>query len=137
MSSVEQLERRRLLSVTVGGSPTTIVGTVYDDLNFIRIRDPNEPPLQGWAVFADLNANGAPDIGEPTAATAADGSYTLSVPRRARGQCHPLVPRHDAAAGSARPRPDGRRRFALTLEQRRSHPNTHLLRLQRRWYPPE
>lgn len=55
-----------------------IAGTKYEDLDGDGVRDPNEPGLGGVTVYVDLNDNGAFDAGEPSAVTAADGSYSIS-----------------------------------------------------------
>jgi VCBS repeat-containing protein len=68
----------RLVSTTQ--QPTgTISGVQFNDLNANGVRDPGEPALAGWTVYADLNNNHTLDPGEPSAVTAADGSYTLTV----------------------------------------------------------
>src|SRR5205823_91070 len=43
------------------------------------VRDPGEPALAGWTVYADRNNNYRLDAGEPSAVTGADGSYTLTL----------------------------------------------------------
>ena len=60
--------------------PTTgsISGVVYNDANSSAGRDQGEAGLSGWTVFADLNGNGQPDAGEPSAITGGDGSYSIS-----------------------------------------------------------
>lgn len=57
----------------------TILGTKFHDLDGDGIRDLGEPGLPGWTVYADLNNNGLLDLDEPTATTAADGTYSLAV----------------------------------------------------------
>jgi hypothetical protein len=63
---VEPLDRRVLLS-------GDIFVTVLHDANGNGIRDPEEPALQGWSVFLDLDHDRAPDAGEPLQLTDVDG----------------------------------------------------------------
>ncbi|MDQ3933482.1 MAG: chitobiase/beta-hexosaminidase C-terminal domain-containing protein [Actinomycetota bacterium] len=55
----------------------TISGTVYDDLDENGARDGGEGGLGGRTVFVDYEPNGVHDADEPTATTAADGTYTI------------------------------------------------------------
>ena len=64
----------------------TIQGTVWNDLNGngIRETDPTtgnfaDPGLAGWQVFVDVDGDGAPTAGEPSAISDATGSYTITV----------------------------------------------------------
>ena len=60
----------------------TISGVQFLDANDNEILDSGEEPIAGATVYADLNANGVVDAGEPWAISASDGSYTLTnVPR--------------------------------------------------------
>jgi YDG domain/SdrD B-like domain len=59
-----------------------ITGTIWNDLdqNGIRATNPTsggfeEPGLEGWTVFLDLNTNNTWDIGEPQTLTDVDGKY--------------------------------------------------------------
>lgn len=63
-----------LATGTVGG---TISGTVFDDANRNRSQL-NEPGIAGVTVFADTNANGLLDSGEPRTTTSASGSFALT-----------------------------------------------------------
>ena len=54
----------------------SVSGTLYNDANSNGSRDEDEIGLDGWTVFADLNGNGAPDIGEPNALTRNDDRST-------------------------------------------------------------
>jgi VCBS repeat-containing protein len=58
----------------------TVSGVKFNDLDGDGTRDANEPALAGWTVYADLNDNRQLDAGEPSTTTAADGSYSLTVP---------------------------------------------------------
>lgn len=60
----------------VGGK--SIAGSVFNDANNDGVRDNGEIGLGGIIVYADLNNDGKLDPGDPTAATAADGSYALT-----------------------------------------------------------
>ncbi|HEX8910938.1 MAG TPA: SdrD B-like domain-containing protein, partial [Humisphaera sp.] len=59
-------------------------GTVWNDVDQDGVRAADgaggyaEPGLPGWTVFLDLNNDGAPSAGEPTATTAADGGYAFA-----------------------------------------------------------
>ena len=64
--------------------PGTISGVVWSDLNANGLRDASgtgtftDPGISGRTVFVDLNSNGLLDAAEPSATTAANGSYTIS-----------------------------------------------------------
>lgn len=58
--------------------PASVTGTVIGDDDGDGARDPGEGGLAGIAVFADLDANGILDQGEPSTTTAADGTYALT-----------------------------------------------------------
>jgi hypothetical protein len=58
---------------------------VWNDLDGDGLRDVHptsgvftDPGLAGWIVFADLNGNGVRDAGDPSATSAADGSYQIT-----------------------------------------------------------
>jgi hypothetical protein len=53
-------------------------GTVFADANANGARDPGEAGLPGWTVFVDLHGTGQPTPDDPSAATAADGSYSIA-----------------------------------------------------------
>jgi hypothetical protein len=57
--------------------PASVSGTVVGDQNDNGTRDAGENGLGGILVFADLNANGILDQGEPSTSSAADGSYRI------------------------------------------------------------
>ncbi len=56
---------------------SSIVGTVWNDLNANGFQDAGESGLGGWTIYADSNANQTLDAGEPSALTSPDGQYTL------------------------------------------------------------
>ena len=56
----------------------TISGTAYTDANNSAARDGLEPPAPGVIVYADLDADGSRDPGEPFAVTSPSGDYTLA-----------------------------------------------------------
>ena len=55
-----------------------IRGVRFNDLNGDHVQDPGEPALAGQSLYLDLNRNDTLDIGEPTAVSAADGSYAFT-----------------------------------------------------------
>lgn len=55
--------------------PTTIQGTVFNDLNGNGAIDVGEPGLSGWMVFLDPDHDGVAGPGEPTATTDSAGHY--------------------------------------------------------------
>ncbi|MFN7866939.1 MAG: tandem-95 repeat protein [Planctomyces sp.] len=56
----------------------SVAGRVFSDVASDGIFNAGDAPLEGWQVFADLNANTVFDAGEPNVLSAADGSYLLS-----------------------------------------------------------
>jgi len=54
-----------------------IQGTTWEDLDGDGVRDPDEPGMAEVTVYADLDANGRLDDGEPSAVTDQDGRYVL------------------------------------------------------------
>lgn len=59
----------------------TITGVKWNDLDNDGIRDTTpslEPGLSGWTIFVDLDDDGELDGSEPSAVTAADGSYSIT-----------------------------------------------------------
>lgn len=58
--------------------PGSISGAVFADVNGDGIRQTGEAGLANVQVFVDKNKNGIPDLGEPTAKTALNGTYTIS-----------------------------------------------------------
>ena len=71
-------------TVAVGGltplpaAAGSIAGFVYVDANANGAYDPREVPLAGVTVFLDLAGTGRYAAGDPTATTAADGSYAFA-----------------------------------------------------------
>jgi hypothetical protein len=67
----EPLEGRQLLA--------TISGVVFNDADADGLKDVlGEPGVSGWTVYVDGNENGAFDAGEPSAASAAGGAWSIS-----------------------------------------------------------
>ena len=58
--------------------PGTVSGVIFNDADLNGIQAATEPVLEGWQVYVDVNNNGTLDAGEPTAASGADGVYTVS-----------------------------------------------------------
>ena len=56
---------------------SSLVGTLWHDLDGDGERAADEPALANWPVFLDANKNGARDAGETTATTNAKGAYTF------------------------------------------------------------
>jgi len=80
----------------------SISGMKWSDLDGDGIRDFGEAGLSGWTIYVDSDLDGFHDVGEPSAVTGVDGSYTISnlpaglVRLREEGrpewiQTHPLV----------------------------------------------
>ena len=53
-------------------------GTKFQDTNGNGTQDGGEGPLSGFVFYVDYNGNGQLDAGEPSAASAADGTWTIS-----------------------------------------------------------
>jgi hypothetical protein len=76
------------LNLVSGDAPTgkdfgtwaaaSVSGSLFNDLDADGTKDAGEGALAGRTVYSDANGNSALDAGEPSAATAGDGSYTLS-----------------------------------------------------------
>ncbi|MCH8921734.1 MAG: tandem-95 repeat protein, partial [Planctomycetes bacterium] len=58
---------------------TRIEGTAFADLDANGLLDDGEPLLEGFTIFMDANGNDLLDDGEPSTTTAADGSYRFDV----------------------------------------------------------
>jgi len=54
-----------------------VTGAKWEDLDVDGVRDLGEAGLGGFQIYADLDANGQYDSGEPAAFTASDGRYRL------------------------------------------------------------
>ncbi|GEM_PF-2580443 len=54
-----------------------ISGSKYWDKNGNGFRDDNDPPLENWTIFVDLNDSGILDPGEPSATTDVDGHWQI------------------------------------------------------------
>ncbi len=57
-----------------------VEGTKFSDVNSNGMRDPGEPGVSGFIIYADLNQNGVRDANEPSTVTDQNGMYSLSVP---------------------------------------------------------
>ena len=68
---LERLDPRMLMA-------GDIFATVLHDVNDNGIKDPEEPALENWAVFVDLNRNGALDADEPSGLTDVDGEVFIT-----------------------------------------------------------
>jgi hypothetical protein len=55
-------------------------GVKYLDRNANGVRDPGEPGVPGFTIFADVNQNGVRDSAEQFAITDANGAFTINVP---------------------------------------------------------
>lgn len=60
--------------------PSTISGTVYNDLNDDGKRDTGDPGLAGLTVFLDLHGDGILHPDDPKAVTDGNGNYGIVVP---------------------------------------------------------
>jgi N-acetylneuraminic acid mutarotase len=57
----------------------SITGNIFNDYNGDAIRESNEPALNGWGVFLDINHNGVYDPGvDVRTMSDANGNYTFS-----------------------------------------------------------
>ncbi|MDZ4848571.1 MAG: Ig-like domain-containing protein [Pirellulaceae bacterium] len=57
-----------------------VTGFKWSDTNGNGIRDAGEPGMGGFWIYVDLDGDDRIDLGEPSAVTAADGSYSLNPP---------------------------------------------------------
>jgi hypothetical protein len=57
-----------------------ITGKKFADLNGNGVLDPDEPGIAGSYIYADLDGDNRPDLGEPFDITDADGFYKLDLP---------------------------------------------------------
>jgi hypothetical protein len=58
--------------------PASVSGTKFEDTNNNGVHDAGEGPLQGFTLYVDYNGNGSLDAGEPSAVSAADGTWTIN-----------------------------------------------------------
>src|SRR5262245_21746589 len=68
--SIESLEDRLV--------PSTVSGSVFNDINGNGLRDAGEAGIGGAVVYLDLTGDNIADAGEPAAVTAADGTYSFA-----------------------------------------------------------
>jgi hypothetical protein len=54
-----------------------VSGTKWQDHDGDGIRDAGDEGLGGWTIYVDYDGDGVKDANEPSAVTAADGSYTI------------------------------------------------------------
>jgi serine-aspartate repeat-containing protein C/D/E len=59
-------------------APGSISGTKFEDLNGDGIKNGSEGPLSGVTIYVDSNNNDTLDVGETSAVTASDGTWTLT-----------------------------------------------------------
>src|SRR5207249_1755844 len=59
--------------------PGEVAGTMWHDRNGNGRRDPDEPGLEGFTIFVDLDNNTKLDEGEPSTVTDKDGHYSLTL----------------------------------------------------------
>ncbi len=57
-----------------------VTGFKWLDLNGDGVRDPDEPGMEGVFIYLDLDGDRRPDLGEPSATTESDGSYSINFP---------------------------------------------------------
>ena len=58
----------------------TVTGFKYLDSNLNGFQDWGEPGLQGWTIYVDADNSNTLNGGETSVTTAADGSYSLTLP---------------------------------------------------------
>lgn len=92
MRRIEELERRRLMSIVV-------TGTVYNDVNANGAQDAGEPGLSGFVVYNDANNNRVRDAGEALATSDASGKYVLTGFGWGTSPSHIQYIRQDTPAG--------------------------------------
>jgi len=63
--------------ISVGLATGGVAGIKFHDFNQNGQRDAGEPGVGGVFIYADLDGNGVPGIGEPGVETAPDGTYSL------------------------------------------------------------
>lgn len=59
------------------GSPGSVLGVIYNDVNLNGNRDGGEIGVSGIQVFVDVNNSGSYDVGEPTATTDSGGAFFI------------------------------------------------------------
>ncbi len=59
---------------------SNITGTVFVDNDGDGVRDSNDGGLAGAYVYVDLDGDDRPDLGEPNARSAANGTYSINFP---------------------------------------------------------
>ena len=72
--------RRRRLScepLEARDVPSSVAGTVFNDLNENGVQESGEAGFAGWTAFLDNNRNGLLEPGEASTVTGADGTFTI------------------------------------------------------------
>ncbi|MEZ6034243.1 MAG: SdrD B-like domain-containing protein [Planctomycetaceae bacterium] len=93
VAGVESLEVRQLLT-------GDFAGVVFNDLTANGVKDSSDPGLAGWTVFADINADGQFNAGEPTTVTDVKGKFTITgLPVRAVTFCEVVQPGFNPTPG--------------------------------------
>jgi hypothetical protein len=90
-------------------------GTKFFDSNANGARDPGEPGIPRFLVWADYDNDGIPDANEPFSVTDSDGNYVVfDIRPRAGATC--CVRRcSPAGTGGCRSRPTGPARWRMSL----------------------
>ncbi len=93
----------RAAAVSVAVSHTTLTGTVFLDVDGDGQREADEPGLAGRTVYLDVMGTGAYNPSDPTAVTAADGSFTLTDFPAGDSTLRVVTYAPDVAVGASRP----------------------------------
>ncbi len=69
-----------------------VTGTKFIDSNENGFRESSEAGMGGVTIYADLDGDGQPDVGEPQDVTASDGTYKLTLPAPGTFTIREVVP---------------------------------------------